>query len=903
MKKRFILTLVVVSSLFTTTAQTYFNEDFENGNQYIWSTIDADSDGNTWQYQYPYGNNFSTGATSYSWQGGTVLTPDNWLVSPSVDLSSAGVNTILDFWWLGLDEHLSVYISTSGNTIADFTGVNGDTLIDDFVTTDDNTYHKISLALGLYAGQTVYIAFRHHNSTNQFNLGIDDIKIYEDNTIDLQLTAIENRYTKIPKDQINPIFPLSIVKNNGITYSDNFNIDFTITNETYNESVAVSVPLNHFEVDTVETLNSFLPVSGTYEIVSKMTPPNDGDDSNDSSTYYLTITDDILSYNSGSHASQMGINTGGYLGNKFVIDNNDTLTGVEFHIVSGAVPHACKVEVYDFTNNTIGALLTETISINLTDQDSIYKKQFLTPVLLTPGQEIIIAVNNSNAGTFLNLGTDTRYYPNTSFTSNNGTSFSEISIDGFNVSFEIDAVLGTFDSIPYDIALTSIDIQDGYELNDNVEIKGTIRNMSNMNTLTSFDVTYIIDGGTPSTIYNVTPINVAVFDTYQFTHNITWTASNTGTHTIEVTISNPNGNTDENLVDNVLSTNFKVVNELFPKTIVYEEATGTWCGWCVRGIVGLNKMEEQHENDNSWIGIAVHGGGNDPMGYTTYTNGLGIAAYPGGKMNRNNIDVEPRFDDLQEAYDIEITKVPVAKIEITNQTWNSSTRNFTIDVSTTFALDINAANFNTALIVLENNVSGTASVWSQANYYSGGSEDLIDVDGSNYKNLSDPVPASDMVYNHVARQLVDGWDGTATIPVSVTYNTLYTHTYSGSIPANNDATHTLYVAVVIDNSTGKIVNATEIKHVNYVSVNENLALNSDLTVYPNPTNGMLMINGIENINPNKIIIYNLLGEIVFNKTINSTTNQIDLSNLNNGNYILQVISDEKTISKQIVISK
>ena len=47
----------------------------------------------------------------------------------------------------------------------------------------------------------------------------------------------------------------------------------------------------------------------------------------------------------------------------------------------------------------------------------------------------------------------------------------------------------------------------------------------------------------------------------------------------------------------------------FYHKIVAEEGTGTWCGYCVRGIVALEEMNKKYPDN--FIGIAIHSG--DPM--------------------------------------------------------------------------------------------------------------------------------------------------------------------------------------------------------------------------------------------------------------------------------------------------
>ena len=70
------------------------------------------------------------------------------------------------------------------------------------------------------------------------------------------------------------------------------------------------------------------------------------------------------------------------------------------------------------------------------------------------------------------------------------------------------------------------------------------------------------------------------------------------------------------------------------KIVVGEEGTGTWCGWCPRGAVAMNWMDEKYYG--YWQGIAVHNG--DPMVNTDYDVGLGglTSGYPSGLVDRGS---------------------------------------------------------------------------------------------------------------------------------------------------------------------------------------------------------------------------------------------------------------------------
>lgn len=158
-----------------------YTQNFETEGVFdCWKFIDADGDGYNWNPNYllgsdtPQGHNGSYGvAGSASWVNNP-LTPDNWMIMPAIDLP-AGSSLFLSWFAKGQDadyaeEHYSVYISTTGRSVNDFTNA-----VVTETTTGEWRGHNVSLAD--YAGQTIYVAFRHYNVTDMFYLDIDDITI------------------------------------------------------------------------------------------------------------------------------------------------------------------------------------------------------------------------------------------------------------------------------------------------------------------------------------------------------------------------------------------------------------------------------------------------------------------------------------------------------------------------------------------------------------------------------------------------------------------------------------------------------------------------------------------------------------------------------------------------------
>jgi len=149
--------------------------DFADSTLSDLTLIDANNDGLNFVV-YPFGG-YGSGKClkSVSWQGSAV-NPDNFVVLPRV---TATENTVFSFMLRDADmpgiapdpEHFGVAVSTNGNTnAADFT------MVQEWNSTGSYTEYSVSLAA--YAGQQVYVALRHFNTTGEtYYVYVDDIRI------------------------------------------------------------------------------------------------------------------------------------------------------------------------------------------------------------------------------------------------------------------------------------------------------------------------------------------------------------------------------------------------------------------------------------------------------------------------------------------------------------------------------------------------------------------------------------------------------------------------------------------------------------------------------------------------------------------------------------------------------
>ncbi|MBR4739259.1 MAG: C10 family peptidase [Bacteroidales bacterium] len=149
----------------------------EQSNLNCWTVLDADGDGYSWMLGGP-GISGYMGSASYI-NGVGPLSPDNWLITPQMQFT-AGNTYHLNWSISALDddyaaEHYGVYVSTTGTATSNFT------LIQEY-TLSSATEISMSLDLSTYAGQNVYIAFRHWNCYDQYWLLLDSVAVTENSS-------------------------------------------------------------------------------------------------------------------------------------------------------------------------------------------------------------------------------------------------------------------------------------------------------------------------------------------------------------------------------------------------------------------------------------------------------------------------------------------------------------------------------------------------------------------------------------------------------------------------------------------------------------------------------------------------------------------------------------------------
>ncbi len=236
------------------------------------------------------------------------------------------------------------------------------------------------------------------------------------------------------------------------------------------------------------------------------------------------------------------------------------------------------------------------------------------------------------------------------------------------------------------------------------------------------------------------------------------------------------------------------------RRMVVEEATGTWCGWCVRGIVGLREMRKEY--GDRFIGIAVHS--KDEMTETNYANfvvnDLGITGYPACFINRDGVQRNPNPNKLREYMENEMPLYSDINVGVEG---TYTANGIDVTASVTPFVDIPSANYRVAIVVIEDGIHGMQN----NSYYDGKSGEM-----GGFEKLPANV---EMDFVDVARGIWPNPTGTGDTSVQLpshltggqTEKVNYHISLRNTEVQNVSKCH--IIALVIDGKTGAIANAAE----------------------------------------------------------------------------------------------
>ncbi|MEE9374467.1 MAG: T9SS type A sorting domain-containing protein [Saprospiraceae bacterium] len=432
------------------------------------------------------------------------------------------------------------------------------------------------------------------------------------------------------------------------------------------------------------------------------------------------------------------------------------------------------------------------------------------------------------------------------------------------------------------------------------DLKGVIGN-AGTTAITSFEVEMNVDGTTtPVTVDNVTieqgaAMEFVIADAYEIREGFAEVSA------MITSINDGNFNDEDLCNDSGKVFLFGSVPAPHKKVIV-EEATGTWCGWCPRGTVALEKMS--HKYPDRFIGIAVHNG--DPMVVEDYDTGLNASGYPNALVNRGAF-MDP---SVIETPFLGAVKEPSIASMIQGASWNAASRELRISVILKAEKNI-STNHKINVVLTEDDVEGTGSSWKQANYFSG-AQDLISYDGTNWRDLPANVTTD---YDHVARAMLapyTGLENSFTEDLNVNDEKVFNFSYAVSSDFDITKMHIVTMIINPDGTidTGESNSIEEAEENGYTETTgiEDIVFGNAVNIYPNPfsnyTNVSINLPQTTDVN---IKVSDMTGKILREKNYTNQsgyfTTKIDGTALPAGVYLIHINSDNANTTKRISIVK
>lgn len=343
------------------------------------------------------------------------------------------------------------------------------------------------------------------------------------------------------------------------------------------------------------------------------------------------------------------------------------------------------------------------------------------------------------------------------------------------------------------------------------------------------------------------------------------------------------------------------------KHVVIEEATGTWCVNCPRGILAMEYLESIY--GDLIIPITIHSSsesGSDPFNYSKYTSALGLNAFPSGLVNRidtvyspTSIDANQLYhfdseDGNQTFYDIakrEFNSYAIADVAIDKAIYDVNNKTVQISGNVNYALNMNSLNHNIAFVVLEDGL-----VDYQANGHYGSTDPLL---GKFGKGGEYGTATPKITFVDVARKVPnDNFAGeSGFIPVSVTAGQPVAFNKVFSLPENvSNWDNAKVVVMLIDANTERVLNAARLKmSAGTAGINDATVSENGITI--SGENGSISVNGGSDLN---VTVYDVSGSVISNA--NSTSGAVKVSTGGkNGLFIVKATSDGVSVVKKVIV--
>ena len=232
--------------------------------------------------------------------------------------------------------------------------------------------------------------------------------------------------------------------------------------------------------------------------------------------------------------------------------------------------------------------------------------------------------------------------------------------------------------------------------------------------LSSIDYTITTDGETSAEQHADIATPIAFNTTGKV--NITIAADATvGEKAKTLNITKVNGNANAS-ADKAVNFTLYTLPELVDRNVVVEEFTGTGCGWCPRGLIGMENLRNTY--GDRFIGIGIHQYNSSDAMYIA-TNAYARLSFDGApscRINRGD-EIDPYYgsaNDIRDDFAAEMAIPALAKINVSG-TIDEELKVVNAKAQVEALLD--NSEYTLEFVVIGDGLKGSGSAWNQANYY------------------------------------------------------------------------------------------------------------------------------------------------------------------------------------------
>lgn len=422
-----------------------------------------------------------------------------------------------------------------------------------------------------------------------------------------------------------------------------------------------------------------------------------------------------------------------------------------------------------------------------------------------------------------------------------GTDWYGFSANGRNLSVQL-LVEGDF--AEYDVNPTDFVSATG-AVNKTCDIDITFAN-SSKEAVSNIDYVVTVDGVAGEEQHTNLRSKVAVGSTGKFTATVDC-GSEVKTREVSIEVTKVNGH--ENQSSNKVSKGqLVVVSKIFKRGVVVEEFTGTGCGFCPRGLVGMEKLATNYPDN--FVGIGIHQfNSSDPM-YTSNYASLGFSGAPSCMIDRSGTTMDPYYgaigESITEDFEAAMKVVPMVGVNVSGL-WNSDSTTVTVNATVESYV---AGSYEIAYVLVADDLEGTGSSWRQGNYF--------------YQYEQSQVPDDLKLF---AR---GGSKGTSTfqwafddVLISSSYNRTTNMASKIQLTQNGTTTASYEVAMPTKAALKKAINKKKVAVIAMVLDADGHVMNAAKSYNITAATGIQGVNGNANTSLKEVARYNAAGQRIY----------------------------------------